>query len=177
MKIIKANDSAWIRGSRWLPLWELSDPFPAALWTGSDDHLDNGHILNTTLLCLPPPLPQPAVIGDSLLTTGRSRLQFLWCKALLPSLSLRNVKQSTSVAKKLTCHQETAPANTIDCLRVLTYTVLSSWRWEGSIFRSCRTALQTDSTSRADWHVVCQILLKCTVSDSAEDIYRGAGFG
>lgn len=95
MKKIKANDSVWIRGSPWLraALWELADPFPTAPWTGSDDQLDNGHILNTTRLGSPPP-PPPAVIRDSLLTTGRARLQLLWCKALLPSQSLRNVKQS-----------------------------------------------------------------------------------
>lgn len=43
-------------------LWELTDPFPAAMWTGSDDQLNNGHILNTTGLCWPAPLPQSAVI-------------------------------------------------------------------------------------------------------------------
>ncbi len=52
MKKIKANDSVWIRGSPWrrTALWELTDPFPAAPWTSSDDQLDNGHILNTTRL-------------------------------------------------------------------------------------------------------------------------------
>ncbi len=101
MRKIKANDSVWIRGSPWLraALWELADPIPAAPWTGSDDQLDNGHILNTTRLGSPPP---PAVIGDSLLTTGRARLQFLWSKALLPSkaCAMLNRASKRHVAKK-----------------------------------------------------------------------------
>lgn len=110
MKKINANDSVWIRGSPWLraALCEFADPFPAAPRTGSEDQLDNGHILNSMRLGSPTPLPPPAVIRDSLLTTGRALLQFLWCKALLPFQILCNVKQS----KQQTRRQETAPANT-----------------------------------------------------------------
>lgn len=62
------DQGEWFGMNQWLSvclqaaLWELTDPFPAALWTGFDDQLDNGHILKTSRHCSPLPIPQSAVI-------------------------------------------------------------------------------------------------------------------